>query len=150
MSKSYSETFNAVAQPNKIVSMDELKQKYAEIISKELTFTEKIRRQLMKPKSAFIGAVMGVKIVTDRTVRAMFEDENEDGTVGIYKNPINGEKFMSVGYAKAFTKYAELRDPKEANSPFSIKLAEIYANAFNACKDRTEEVRSNRTIKPTM
>jgi hypothetical protein len=37
-SMSVSAVFNSVAQPDKIISMKEHKQKYAEIVAKELTF----------------------------------------------------------------------------------------------------------------
>lgn len=140
--------FNSVAQPDKVVSIREVKKNYLDIVSKELTFWEKIRRHLMKPKSVINAVKLGMKLAINDDVKDMFAAANSDGTQGMYKNNISGEKFISTGYCASVIKYIEMTDTRDANSPLSVKLADIFARAINASADRATEVRSSRAFKP--
>jgi hypothetical protein len=106
-----------------------------------------MRRISLKPKSMMMGISVAIKIALNKDLQEMFRDANPDGSLGMYKNKITGESLMSTGFAASFIKYVEMRDPKDANSPFSVKLADIYARALNACEDQSERVRSDRAFR---
>ena len=80
--------------------------------------------------------------------RALFTEKNQDGTVGMYKDTLNGTSYISAAFLVAAAAIETLRMPDLTHAPSVGLHAEVCVEAFKRCKNHAETVRSTPSIKP--
>lgn len=141
--------FNVNAE--KLVSFSELRQRTNKAYKENMTLSERVRLNLIdKP----LGALMGVKafvqsLQTGNTGEASSEDQEKAQQLvsGYYKDSLTNQMYLK---GSSYNIMLEKSLQAHANNAFQEKITRLAVQAYDECKDYSQDKDLQKRLKPLM